>query len=246
MTDRRILLVDDERAITSTLAPALRDLAQVDVVHTSADAMRALANHTYDAAVVDLVLGDGDDPAALHEALSARETPVLLVSGRDAAALESTARARGWTYAAKPLSLDVVRGVLAGFLGVEAPSRVDTTQRFQRPTQAPPAPEAKPVTPAAPSTTVAVIDRLGDIVGVIAVTFLCQAGKIDGGVAVIVIGAILGVSNGIRTIGARQVGAGTAAVALLALLANAPSADVHALPHDRPAPREMSRTTETA
>lgn len=243
MSDRRILLVDDERAITSTLAPALRDLAQVDVMHTAGDAMRALANHTYDAAIVDLVLGDGDDPAALHEALSARETPVLLVSGRDAAALESTARARGWTYAAKPLSLDVVRGVLAGFLGVEAPSRVDTTQRFQRPTQAPPAPETKP--PAPPSNAVAMIDRVGDIVGCLCVTFLCQAGKIDGGVAVIVIGAILGVSNGIRTIGARQVGAGTAAVALAACLAGTP-ADAHALPHDRTTSREMSRTTETA
>lgn len=244
-TDRRVLLLDDERAITGTLAPALRDLAQVDVAHNAGDAMRALANHSYDAAIVDLVLGDGDDPAALHEALSARETPVLLVSGRDLTALETTARVHGWTFAAKPLSVDVVRGILAGLLGVDA-ERTDT-QRFKRQTQTPPAPtpETKPAAPP-PSNAVAVIDRVGDIVGVIAVTFLCQAGKIDGGVAVIAIGAILGVSNGIRTIGARQVGAATAAVALVAWLASGGAAAVHAAPVDTHTARSIPRTSEIA
>ena len=72
--------------------------------------------------VLDLVLGD--DPAALHDALSSREVPTLLISGRDPAALGPLAEVRGWSYAAKPISPQVLRGLVAELLGVDAPAPV--------------------------------------------------------------------------------------------------------------------------
>jgi len=74
--------------------------------------------------------------------------------------------------------------------------------------------------PAAPPSSVQVLDRLGDIVGVVAITVLCLAGKIGGLEAVIAIGALLGVGTGLRQAGARTgVAAGLGVVGLLALAA---------------------------
>lgn len=149
-TTRRILIVDDERAITSSLALALRDLATIDTAPTTRDALALLASHAYDAALVDLVLGDGDDPAQLHDALTSQGTPVVLISGRGGDALESTAKARGWTMLAKPFSFDVLHSTLARLLGVDVPERADVTQR--RPTlPGPPAPIAPDVAPTDPT-----------------------------------------------------------------------------------------------
>jgi DNA-binding NtrC family response regulator len=133
MSDRpRLLIVDDDRAITSTVGPMLRELADVDTAHTVAEALEKLASHTYAACVLDLVLGD--DPAPLHDALSSREVPTLLISGRDPAALGPLAEVRGWSYAAKPISPQVLRGLVAELLGVDAP---ELTQRGTRPSPAP-------------------------------------------------------------------------------------------------------------
>ncbi len=47
MSDRpRILIVDDDRAITSTVGPRLRELADVDTAHTVTEALERLASHT--------------------------------------------------------------------------------------------------------------------------------------------------------------------------------------------------------
>lgn len=207
----RLLIVDDDRAITSTLSPLLRELADVDTAHTVAEALERLASHTYAACVLDLVLGD--DPAALHDALSSREVPTLLISGRDHAAIGPTAEARGWSYAAKPLSPAVLRGLVADLLGVDAP---DPTQRGVRPPPAPrPGGDPKEVgetARAAPSTIVQAIDRVSDIVGVVAIYLLARDGKISGLEGVFAIGAILGVGTGLRNLAPRA-GAGAAATA---------------------------------
>ena len=221
MTRPRLLLVDDDRAITSTLAPLLRDMADCDAAHSVAEALAALAAHTYRGCVLDLVLGD--DASPLHDALASREVPVLLVSGRDPASLERVATPRGWSFAAKPVAAQVLRDLVGDLLGVEVPSPSQRGVRVQASTPA-------PATRGAP-VAVQVIDRLGDIVGVIALAALCYAGKLSGELALVGIGAILGVSTGLRSIGGRSVGAATAAVALAALLSTTPAEAT-----DRPPP----------
>lgn len=221
----RLLIVDDDRAITSTLSPILRDMADADAAHTVAEALEKLASHSYAGVVLDVVLGD--DAAPLHDALSSREMPVLLLSGRDPVALERIASARGWSYAAKPLSPTVLRGLVADLLGVEEP---EPTQRGARVTQAPTPDASKPTTTA--PVAVQVLDKLGDIVAMLAVAYLCAAGKLSGELAAAVVAGIAGVGTGIRAFGGRNVGAASAAVALAALITAAP-AEVHAAPANR-------------
>lgn len=217
VTRPRLLVVDDDRAITSTLAPLLRDLADVDTAHSVADALATLAAHTYQGCVLDLVLGD--DATPLHDALASREVPVLLVSGRDPTSLERVATPRGWSFAAKPVAPQVLRDLVADMLGVEVP---EPTQRGVRVQVSTPAPATRGASSSAP-VAVQVIDRLGDIVGVIALAALCHGGKLSGELALVGIGAILGVSTGLRSIGGRSVGAATAAVALATLLSTTPA-----------------------
>jgi CheY-like chemotaxis protein len=222
MSDRsRLLIVDDDRAITSTVGPLLRDLADVDTAHSVAEALEKLASHTYAACVLDLVLGD--DPASLHDALSSREVPTLLISGRDHAAIGPTAEVRGWSYAAKPLSPAVLRGLVAELLGLDAP---EPTQRG-RMTPAPrPGGAPKPVDAASapmPAPLVQALDKLVDIVAILAVAYLGVAGKLSGELAGGIIAAIAGVGTVGRAITGRQVGAASAAVALAAFLTAAPS-----------------------
>lgn len=226
MSDRpRLLIVDDDRAITSTVGPMLRELADVDTAHTVAEALERLASHTYAACVLDLVLGD--DPAPLHDALSSREVPTLLISGRDPAALGPLAEVRGWSYAAKPISPQVLRGLVAELLGVDAP---EPTQRGTRPSPAPSQADASKV---APLPIMQVLDKLGDIVAMLVVAYLGIAGKVSGELAVGVVAAIAGVGTGLRTLGGRQVGAASAAVALAAVLTATPT-QAHAAPVERP------------
>lgn len=226
MTRPRLLIVDDERAVTSTLGPLLRDLADVDTAHSVAEALAALAAHTYSGCVLDLVLGD--DATPLHDALASREVPVLLLSGRDPAALERVATPRAWAFAAKPLAPNLLRDLVGDLLGVDVP---EFTQRGARPIIVAPVAPVVPAAPPGAPVAVQVIDRLGDIVGVIALAALCYSGKLSGELALVGIGAILGVSTGLRSIGGRSVGAATAAVALAALLSGTP-----ANASDRPPP----------
>ena len=136
--------------------------------------LAALAAHAYRGCVLDLVLGD--DTATLHDALASRELPVLLVSGRDPASLERVASPRGWTFAAKPVAPQVLRDLVGDLLGVEV---AEPTQRGVRVQASTPAPVTRSV-PGTPPVAVQLIDRLGDIVGVIALSALCYAGKLSG------------------------------------------------------------------
>lgn len=85
--------------------------------------------------------------------------------------------------------------------------------------QLPAPPPAAQLTPSGRPLNVPVavqlVDRLGDIVGVVALAWLCHAGKLGGELALVGIGAILGVGTGLRHVGAR---AGTAGVGVVGLL----------------------------
>lgn len=219
MSDRpRLLIVDDDRAITSTVGPMLRELADVDTAHTVAEALEKLASHTYGAVVLDVVLGD--DASSLHDALSSREVPVALVSGRDPLALERIASTRGWEFAAKPISPDVLRALVARLLSLDAP---EPTQRGRMtPAPRPGGPQkALDVAPQSGDhqtphartlqapTAVQVLDRLGEIIGIICLTVVCLAGRLDGMALLFGVAGILGVQTGIRTAGSRGAAAAT-------------------------------------
>lgn len=88
-----------------------------------------------------------------------------------------------------------------------------------------PPPSRVPSKPPAPPAPVAVqvIDRLGEIVYVLAAAYLCRAGKLSGEVFVISSLAALGVQNGLRSFArGRNGGAGVGAVGL-ALMALGPA-----------------------
>jgi DNA-binding response OmpR family regulator len=82
----RLLIVEDETRIAELVQGALtRAGFAVDAVHTYADARAALDTTSYDAAIIDLGLPDGDGLSLLGQLRSKRNlTPVLVLTARDA------------------------------------------------------------------------------------------------------------------------------------------------------------------
>ena len=111
MTERRILVVDDERSITDLVAMAL-DLhgATVQVAHTGADALRAVQEFRPHLVVLDVMLPDLDGFEVLKRMgwdRRSQSTPVLFLTARD----ELDDRIRGLSaggddYMTKPLSVE--------------------------------------------------------------------------------------------------------------------------------------------
>jgi DNA-binding response OmpR family regulator len=84
--DMRLLIVEDEARIAELVKAGLaRAGFAVDVVVQCSDARAALSVTSYDAAVVDLGLPDGDGLDLLRELrTSGNQTPVLVLTARDA------------------------------------------------------------------------------------------------------------------------------------------------------------------
>jgi DNA-binding response OmpR family regulator len=82
----RLLIVEDETRIAELVKTALTRVGfAVDVVSLCADARAALAVTSYDAAIVDLGLPDGDGLSLLGELRTrGNQTPVLVLTARDA------------------------------------------------------------------------------------------------------------------------------------------------------------------
>jgi len=82
----RLLVIEDESRIAEVLRPALEQAGfAVDFVHLCADGRAALASHTYDAAILDLGLPDGDGLDLLAELRSRGDgVPILVLTARDA------------------------------------------------------------------------------------------------------------------------------------------------------------------
>ncbi|MBU6499534.1 MAG: response regulator transcription factor, partial [Rhodospirillales bacterium] len=81
---KHILLIDDDRALRSTLAAALESEGgfRVSEACSAADAMRALSGHTrYDAVILDVALGDGDGcDLCLRLRRDGMRAPILMLS----------------------------------------------------------------------------------------------------------------------------------------------------------------------
>ncbi len=109
--EHRILVVDDERAITDLVAMALHlEGAEVEVAHTGADALRALTSFRPHLVVLDVMLPDLDGFTVLERMTSERRltgVPVLFLTARDE--LEDRLRGLdlgGDDYMTKPFSVE--------------------------------------------------------------------------------------------------------------------------------------------
>jgi len=107
----RILIVDDEEGIRSTLAAILEDEGyRVTAVGTAAEAARRLRNEEFDAALLDLWLPDRDGLDLLAELRDGTFTaPVIVISGHGNVdtAVKAT-RLGAYDFLEKPLSLSRV------------------------------------------------------------------------------------------------------------------------------------------
>ena len=82
----RLLVVEDEQRIVEVLKDGLEKAGfTVDAVNTAASANSAISNISYDAAILDLGLPDGDGLGVLKEARKqGSQIPVLILTAREA------------------------------------------------------------------------------------------------------------------------------------------------------------------
>jgi len=227
----RILIIDDERAIATMLASALRSVGTVDTASTVDAASAQLLAHSYDAAVLDMLLDT--DTTVLRAALQDRGIPVLLVSGRDGERLQREAQAHGWAFLAKPFTQAQVQREIEALLDKGAGTDAGIVPSTP-PTPSTPSPVPSPSQDHAPhpkSIAVEIIDRLADVAGIIGMVMLALHDKIDGNVAVGAMLGVLGVSGGVRHIGRRSAGIATAAIAIFAALTSLAYPSAASAPH---------------
>ena len=113
----RVLVVDDDAAIRTVVAQALRRAGhEVETVATLAQADRALAASTPDVLVTDVVLPDGNGLDRLP-AVTARypDLPVIVLSARNTLTTAVRATEAGaYEYLPKPFDLDALTRAVAG------------------------------------------------------------------------------------------------------------------------------------
>jgi len=105
--DRRILIIDDERALQRVLVLSLgRHGYDVDVVSSGDEALAVLSERFPDLILLDLGLPDIDGLALLHEIRRRSSAPVLVLTVRDAQNVKVAALDLGADdYLTKPFSL---------------------------------------------------------------------------------------------------------------------------------------------
>ena len=234
---RSVLVVDDHPSPATSAAHALEAAGYSARVATSVDAALVGLADRPDAVVLDHCLDR--DASLLRLALVRARVPVVLVSGLDDEAALDVAGAHAWSFLPKPFDDVALTAAVASLFPPETPSmpeRPSPDPRASIVPDLPPAPASiapreapLPAPPPAAQLTpsgrplnvpaaVQAIDRVGDIVACIIIGHLCALGKVSGEVAVLAIGAIVGVGTGLRQVGARAgAGAGVGVVGLLLL-----------------------------
>ncbi|MCV7154935.1 response regulator transcription factor [Mycolicibacterium pyrenivorans] len=115
----RVLLVDDERALTNLVRMALRyEGWEIDVAHDAAEAVDKYRANTPDLLVLDIMLPDTDGLGVLAQIRdSGSYTPTLFLTARDSVADRVTGlTAGGDDYMTKPFSLEELVARLRGLL----------------------------------------------------------------------------------------------------------------------------------
>lgn len=115
----RVLLVDDERALTNLVRMALTyEGWEIDVAHDAADAVAKYRSATPDLLVLDIMLPDTDGLGVLRQMReTGTYTPTLFLTARDSVADRVTGlTAGGDDYMTKPFSLEELVARLRGLL----------------------------------------------------------------------------------------------------------------------------------
>lgn len=115
----RVLLVDDERALTNLVRMALEyEGWEIDVAHDAAEAVEKYRANTPDVLVLDIMLPDTDGLGVLAKIReSTTYTPTLFLTARDSVADRVTGlTAGGDDYMTKPFSLEELVARLRGLL----------------------------------------------------------------------------------------------------------------------------------
>lgn len=118
-TPVRVLLVDDERALTNLVTMSLRyEGWDVEVAHNGRDATAKFASVKPDVVVLDIMLPDLDGLQILNRLRSTVSyTPVLFLTARDTVADRVTGLTAGADdYMTKPFSLEELVARLRGLL----------------------------------------------------------------------------------------------------------------------------------
>lgn len=115
----RVLLVDDERALTNLIRMALTyEGWEIDVAHDAAEALAKYRANTPDVLVLDIMLPDTDGLGVLAQIRdSDTYTPTLFLTARDSVTDRVTGlTAGGDDYMTKPFSLEELVARLRGLL----------------------------------------------------------------------------------------------------------------------------------
>jgi two-component system response regulator TrcR len=115
----RVLLVDDERALTNLVRMALQyEGWEIDVAHDAAEAVDKYRENTPDILVLDIMLPDMDGLGVLHQIRdSDTYTPTLFLTARDSVSDRVNGlTAGGDDYMTKPFSLEELVARLRGLL----------------------------------------------------------------------------------------------------------------------------------
>lgn len=119
MSELRILIVEDEPLVAFDLADIVEDCRCVVVgpAGSCSAAMDLLGSQRVDAAILDLILGDGHCNT-VADALTAKSIPWALATGFDVRALHS--RYQSVPILTKPFLPDDVARLLRALLGLAA------------------------------------------------------------------------------------------------------------------------------
>lgn len=127
----RLLLVDDEAGFTEVLAKRLRRRGlAVTVALSGREAIAALAQGPYDAAVIDYKMADMDGLTVLgHFKQHAPGLPVLMLTGHGSDEAVRQGRAAGAAdYLVKPCDIDELLAKIAAAVGRPGPGPATTDQ----------------------------------------------------------------------------------------------------------------------
>jgi len=104
----RILVIDDEQSILSTLREILEyEKFRVDEAKDGTDGLKLAREHHYDAILCDIKMPRMDGIEVLGQLLSFSETPVIMISGHGTIETAVEAIRKGaYDYIAKPLDLN--------------------------------------------------------------------------------------------------------------------------------------------
>jgi PAS domain S-box-containing protein len=119
---RRVLLVEDEALVAMMIQETLAELGfqVIGPISTASEALAAARENHFDAAVLDINLGDGL-VYTVAEILAKRGVPFIFVTGYDADSVD--ARFSGVTVLQKPIERDMLQKIF--LLGADRPATVE-------------------------------------------------------------------------------------------------------------------------